>query len=63
MMQSHAHRQLRLAVGGINGSDLAPVESVDQRISVVSLVTDQGLRIGAIDQRLCASQIMGLALA
>ena len=40
--------------------DLAPLECVDQRIGVVSLVTDQGLRIGAIDQQLRASQIVGL---
>ena len=39
---------------------LAPVERVDQRISVVSLVADQGLRIGGFDQRLRASQIVGL---
>ena len=34
--------------------DAAPVESVEQRISVVSLVTKQGLRIDAVDQRLRA---------
>ena len=35
-------------------------EYVDQRIGVVGLVTDQGLRIGFVKQRLCARQIVGL---
>jgi hypothetical protein len=43
-----------------HGGDLPPVERVDQRISVVSLVADQGLRIGTIDQWLRTSQIVGL---
>ena len=53
-------RGLAVGLWGNHRGDLAPVERVDQRISVVSLVADQGLRIGAIDQRLRASQIVGL---
>ena len=54
-------QDLAIGLWGNHGGDLALAESVDQRISVVSLVADQGLRIGAIDQRLGASQIVGLS--
>ena len=40
--------------------DSSSHESVDQRISVVRLIAKQGTWIGAADQRLRASQIMGL---
>ena len=53
-------RGLAIGLWGNHGGDLSPVESVDQRISVVGLVADQGPRIGAIDQRLGTSQIVGL---
>jgi hypothetical protein len=53
-------RDLAIGLWGNHESDLPPVEGVDQRIGVVSLVTDQSLWIGAIDQRLCARQIVGL---
>ena len=51
-----------LAIGlwGNHRGDLAPVESVDQQIGVVSLIADQSLRIDAVDQRLRASHIVGL---
>lgn len=51
---------LAIGLGRDHGGDLAPVERVDQRIGVVSLVADQCPWIGAIDQRFCASQIVGL---
>ena len=53
-------RGLAVSLWGNDRGDLAPIERVDQRIGIVSLVADQGLRIGAIDQRLRASQIVGL---
>ena len=31
-----------------------------KRVGVVGLVADQGLRIDVVEQRLCASQIVGL---
>ena len=51
-----------LAIGGWRNhrADLPPVESLDQPIGIVSLVADQSLRIDVFDQRLCASQIVGL---
>ncbi len=36
-------------------------ESVDQRISVVRLVAKQGVRVGAFEQGLRTSQVMGLS--
>ena len=36
-------------------------ESVDQRISVVSLIAKQGIWVGAVDQLLRTSQIVGLS--
>jgi hypothetical protein len=53
-------RGLAIGLWGNHGDDLALVESVDQRVSIVSLVADQGLRIGGVNQRLRASQIVGL---
>ena len=53
-------RGLAIGFRGNHGGDLPPAESIDQRISVVSLVADQSLRIGAIDQGLRAGQIVGL---
>ena len=43
-----------------HGGDLPPVECIDQCISVVSLVAQQGIWIGAVDQLLRAGQIVGL---
>jgi hypothetical protein len=42
-------------------SDSPLGQRADQLIRVVGLVADQGLRVGAVDQRLRASQIVGLA--
>ena len=53
-------RGLAVGLWGNHGGDLPPVERVDERIGVVSLVADQRLWIGAADQRLRASQIVGL---
>jgi len=54
---------LDLAVGfwGNHGRDFPLRESVDEWISVVGLVSDQGLRIGAFNQVLRASQIVDLS--
>jgi hypothetical protein len=41
--------------------DTSAGESVDQRISVVRLVAKQGVRVGAFEQGLRASQVMGLS--
>ena len=41
--------------------DSSSRESVDQRISVVSFIAEQGIWIGAVYQLLGASQIMGLS--
>ena len=53
---------LHLAVGlwRDHWNDCPPIERVDQRIGVVSLVADEGARIGSFEQRLRASQIMVL---
>jgi hypothetical protein len=53
-------RDLAIGLWRNHRGDLAPVESIDQQIGVVRLVTDQGLRIDAVDQRLRASPIVGL---
>ena len=39
---------------------MALSEGVEQRVGVIGLVTDQGLRIGIVKEWLRASQIMGL---
>jgi hypothetical protein len=41
--------------------DTSAGESVDQRISVVRLVAKQGVRVGAFEQGLRTSQVMGLS--
>ena len=49
-----------VGLGRDHGDDFPSREGVEQRIGIVSLVADQGVRIGAIDQRLRASQIVDL---
>src|ERR1700737_255555 len=53
----------RLAIGFWRNhrGDPSLSESVDQRISVISLITKQGIRIGAVDQLLRTSPIVGLS--
>ena len=53
---------LDFAIGlwGNHGGDVPPLESVDQRIGVIGLIGEQGAWIGAVDQRLRASQIVRL---
>ena len=53
----------RLAVGFWRNhrGDPSLSESVDQRISVVSLIAKQGTRIDTVDQLLRTSQIVGLS--
>ena len=51
---------LTVRFGRDDGSDCPPGESVNERIGIVSLVTDQGIWIGVLDQWLCASEIMRL---
>jgi hypothetical protein len=53
----------RFAIGfwGNHRGDPPLSKQVDQRISVVSLVAKQGVWIGAVDQLLRASQIVGLS--
>ena len=53
-------RDLSVGLWRYNRGDSAPVESVDQRIGVVSLIANQSLGIDAVDQRLRAGQIVGL---
>ena len=52
---------LQLAVGlwRDHWNDCPPIERVDQRIGVVSLVADEGARISSLEQRLRAGEIMG----
>ena len=56
-------RGLAIGLWGNHRSDPPSGEGFDQRIGVVSLVADQGLRIDAVDQRLRAMPDRGLALA
>src|SRR4029077_20463653 len=53
---------LGLAVGfwGNDRRDFPLCKAVDQRIGIVSLVCDQGFRIGIFNQVLRANQIVGL---
>ena len=53
----------RLAIGFWRNhrGDSSSRESVDQRISVVRLIAKQGIWIGAANQLLRASQIVGLS--
>lgn len=53
-------RGLAVGLWGNDRGDAAFGERLDQRISVISLVADQGLWIDAVNQRLCASQIVSL---
>ena len=53
-------RDLSVGLGRDHRGDLSLCESVEQRIRIVSLVAEQSLWIGPFEQRLCASQIMGL---
>ena len=52
----------RLAVGlwWNHRSNVALSERVEQRVGVVGLITNQGMRIGIVEQQLGASQIVGL---
>jgi len=54
-------RELSIGVWWNHRSDLAAGERLDQRIGMVGLVADQGVCVGAIEQRFCASQIVDLA--
>ena len=51
---------MRVGLWRDHRDDSALGETVDQRIGVVGLVGNQGLRIGAVDQRLRAGQIVRL---
>jgi hypothetical protein len=53
----------RFAIGfwGNHWGDSSLSEDIDQRIGVVSLVAQQGTWIGAVDQLLRTSQIVGLS--
>lgn len=53
-------RGLAIGFWGDDRANLPPIESLDQRIGVVSFVPDQSPRIDVFDQWLCASQIMRL---
>jgi len=52
---------LSIGFGGNYGRDFSLRKAIDERISVVGLVCDQGLRIGIFNQALGASQIVDLA--
>jgi hypothetical protein len=54
-------RDLSVGLRRDHRGDLSLCESIEQCIGIVSLVAEQGLRVGPFEQRLCASQIMGLA--
>jgi hypothetical protein len=53
-------RELSVGLRRDHRGDSAPVERVDQRIGIISLISEQGAWIGGLDQRLRASQIMDL---
>ncbi len=53
-------RGLAIGLWGNHWGDAPFGEHVDQRISVISLVADQGLGVDTVNQRFCASQIVGL---
>jgi hypothetical protein len=52
---------LAISFGWDDRSDSALSEGVDERVGVVGLVANQGLRVDGLDQRFCASKIMSLA--
>jgi hypothetical protein len=54
-------RRLTIGFWRNHRGDSSLRESVDQRISVVSLIAKQGIWIGAVDQLLRTSQIVGLS--
>jgi hypothetical protein len=56
-------RALGLTVGlGWNDRSNVPLgEGVDERVSVICLVANQGIWIGVLEQWFCASKIMRLA--
>src|SRR5262249_24937966 len=54
-------RGLAVVLGWNDRRDLALGEGIDERVSVVSLVTDQGIWVDVFDQRFRARQIMSLA--
>ena len=54
-------RGFAIGLWGNHRGDPPSREGVDQRIGVIGFVRQQGLRIGAVDQGLRASQIVGLA--
>ncbi len=49
-----------VGLGRDHGSDSPLDQDLEERIRIESLVADQGIRIGVVDQRLGASQIMRL---
>ena len=51
----------RLDLGRNDRSDSTLGEGADERIGVISLVANQGIWVGVLDQRFRASQIMLLA--
>jgi hypothetical protein len=51
---------LAIGFGWYHGGDFPAVKCVDEWISVVGLVADQGLWDEAVDQRLRTSQLVGL---
>jgi len=52
---------LSICFGRNDRGDFPRRKTLDQRIGVVSLVADQGVRIGIFDQRLGANQIVNLS--
>ena len=53
-------RRLAVGFGRNHRGDLSLGQRIAKRIGVVCLVADESLRIGSFEQRLRASQIMGL---
>src|SRR5436309_5126488 len=53
-------RDLAIGFWGDHRGDSPLDEAIDERIGIVGLVANQGIWIGAVDQRFCASQIVGL---
>ena len=53
-------RCLSVGLGWNDRGDVSPVESVDERVSIVRLVAEQSLRFNTIEQRLRAGKIVRL---
>src|SRR5207247_5879596 len=53
-------RDLAIGFWGDHRGDSPLDEAIDERTGIVGLVANQGIWIGAVDQRFCASQIVGL---